>query len=1506
MGITYLAIIIIIITVAIIVGKASITYQSEDVIEKNDQFIIDSENAKDKAAPYLVSLSISNTTYAHICSGTIIHKEWILTAAHCVNDIKKLAGYIIGLPVYAGLTNRSELENAQIRIMDFVFNHKEFNGKKDTDNIALLHVTPAFEFNSSVKQIALPARSENFDGKKSITYSWGLFDPEDSVYVKNLQRSESYVLSEKECKASLPSNAPFTIKHICAHVSVCYGDGGGPMVIEREEGIAELIGIASWGYLPCAYKNYPTIFTAVSNYIGWINDDSCIGTPVTMRVDPNGFFLYWVDQNNEMDILDITTIKDVRTGQYAKKPKDIKLRQIVTLGSQDTLEEKTVTICHGPDFVNNSFVNFCCTKKEIAQHWCDGVMRLAYSLFQLNGSVNTFLKKAHTKLCLQIDKNGKIPVKNIIKLFAQHKDDRKRVEKALENIGLPSGKIETVAASKFTFEEFYNLYKNLTHRNEVEKVFDFLVGNSKRKYMTTDQLVDFLNKTQRDPRLNEILYPYANTQRAKEIIQQYEPNKFNIQKGLLSLDGFLRYLMSEDNPIMAFNKLDLCDDMEQPLSHYFINSSHNTYLTGHQLTGKSSVEIYRQCLLAGCRCVELDFWNGRTEEPVIVHGYTFVPEIFAKDVLEAIAESAFKTSEYPVILSFENHCNPRQQAKIANYCREIFGDMLLDKPIETHPLEPNVDLPPPSLLKRKIIIKNKKKHHHHHHHHKKSENSKQLTSLNSDAANKTTLVSQGLVMDGNGHDGETNHHDVESANNSATPLQQMRQSSKDSTGSSDTESSSDDDSLPVTTLGLSSGNEPPSEKVQKETEAGAEISALVNYVQPIHFSSFENAEKKNRCYEMSSFDEKQATALLKERPIEFVNYNKHQLSRVYPAGTRFDSSNFMPQLFWNAGCQLVALNFQTLDLAMQLNLGIFEYNGRSGYLLKPEFMRRTDRRLDPFAESTVDGIIAGTVSITVLSGQFLCDKRVGTYVEVDMFGLPADTVRKKFRTKIIRDNGINPVYDEEPFVFKKVVLPELASIRIAAYEEGGKLIGHRVLPVIGLCPGFRHLSLRNELGQPLILTSLFLCIVVKDYVPDDLSNFAEALANPIKYQNELEKRDKQLAVLTEDTEPIEEDPASFCGHKRDVRPTVVLSPKHKTSLTAATTNVEATGEHHDSIESAATITSSIQHQHSLDMNVQTAIKQIETTQFDVDILEAEPLEKILEHKLIREKRLKLEKKLESLRKKHDEEKIKIVESQLGSLERNRKQKFAITNKLVKRLSNKSLNCLSFFSSNHRTEVPLCAQGLDNENKDSPASKNQSEKLLTACHEYSQKYREVQEKYFESIYATVEEIMIQSQTNQMKQLKVSLDKVTSEVMHSLQEARRNEVKTLTSVHRDKDELIRMKREVASSVVERGVAERVKLKQAFEKRREDLQREHDVVRASLADHRAKAKHILKKDFESSTCATGNGFLVLFLKSSNSQINNLASGSSNQLSISSARSNDSIGKTSDCEVNLSHIES
>nr|CAD7401563.1 unnamed protein product [Timema poppensis] len=1071
--------------------------------------------------------------------------------------------------------------------------------------------------------------------------------------------------------------------------------------------------------------------------------DSGVGTPVTLRVDKHGFYLHWVDQNKEMDMLDIATIRDARTGKYAKIPKDPKLRQIVTMGSQDTLEEKTVTICHGADFVNLTFANFCCTKREIAQLWTDEILKLAYNLPQLNSSAII-----------------------IVKMFAQNKDDRKKVEKALDISGMPSGKNDSLNLQKFQFEDFFNLYKSMTQRTEVEKIFEEICGSSKRKSMSAAQFVEFLNHTQRDPRLNEILYPYANPTRAKDLISQYEPNKYNSQKGQLSLDGFLRYLMSEDNPIMSPSMFDLSDDMDQPMSHYFINSSHNTYLTGHQLTGKSSVEMYRQCLLAGCRCVELDFWNGRTEEPVIVHGYTFVPDISAK-------------------------------------------------------LEPGNTLPPPNLLKRKIIIKNKKKHHHHHH---------------SKSHSQSSLVPQG--------NGDVLH----------APALQSRQNSKDSAHedveNEDEEESSSGEEVDEDGPDDIKPDKPVPDKVPtaKETEAGAEISALVNYVQPVHFSSFETSEKKNRYYEMSSFDEKQATQLLKERPIEFVNYNKHQLSRVYPAGTRFDSSNFMPQVFWNAGCQLVALNYQTLDLAMQLNLGIFEYNYRCGYLLKPEFMRRKDRRLDPFAESTVDGIIAGTVSVQVISGQFLTDKRAGTYVEVDMYGLPADTVRRKFRTKIVPNNGINPTYNEEPFIFKKVVLPDLASIRLSAYEESGRLIGHRVLPVPGLCPGYRHVSLKTEAGQPLPLATLFLLVVVKDYVPDGLSDLAEALANPIKYQSELEKRAQQLAVFTDDMDTTTS--STECNNKPAASKRLQSCPDLGTSNHHPPT-LSPGGQTHSSLDT--------NHKVEGDNTMPIGGELVSTspgattkcpgnttvagTGTGGEEMSAESLDRFLDSKLVKEKRVELEKKLETLRRKHDKERGRI---QTDSSDKSR-SKFYMSHKLVKRLSNKNMDpplTVAPEASAVCSDMAESGEGT----RHSGLPRSQSERLLVVCKEHVAQERELQEKYHEQVFSTVEKLMRGSQSAQLKTLRALLERETADVMRRLQAARRDEVKALIKVHRDKDELVRVKREVASTMVDRGVHERMRLTQVYERRREELERQHEEVRVAYEEARCKAKAALAKDYDS----------------------------------------------------------
>jgi len=73
--------------------------------------------------------------------------------------------------------------------------------------------------------------------------------------------------------------------------------------------------------------------------------------------------------------------------------------------------------------------------------WCDELLKIANNLLQLNNPIMSFLRKIHSKLCLLTDKQGKIPIKNIIKTYTQNKEDRKRVEKALEAAGIPTGKV---------------------------------------------------------------------------------------------------------------------------------------------------------------------------------------------------------------------------------------------------------------------------------------------------------------------------------------------------------------------------------------------------------------------------------------------------------------------------------------------------------------------------------------------------------------------------------------------------------------------------------------------------------------------------------------------------------------------------------------------------------------------------------------------------------------------------------------------------------------------------------------------------------------------------------------------------------------------------------------------------------------------------------------------------------------------------------------------------------
>ncbi|XP_033961710.1 1-phosphatidylinositol 4,5-bisphosphate phosphodiesterase beta-3 isoform X2 [Pseudochaenichthys georgianus] len=833
-------------------------------------------------------------------------------------------------------------------------------------------------------------------------------------------------------------------------------------------------------------------------FIKW-DEEPNSGPPtlVTLKVDPDGFFLYWTGGSNlEVETLDINTIRDTRTGKYAKLPKDAKLRDVLGFGKGGSVERKLVTVVYGNDLVNISYLNFQAMQEDTAKIWTDELFTLATNILSQNASRNTFLHKAYTKLKLQVNQDGKIPVKNILKMFS----DKKRVETALEQCGLVTNKTEGIKPDDFTWDAFQKFLESLCLRPEIQSIFEES-GSKRKPFISLDQLIEFINHRQRDSRLNEVLYPPLKREQVRQIMEEYETNVSQLERDQISLQAFTRYLGGEENSIVPPERLDIIDDMNQPLSHYFINSSHNTYLTVGQLTGLSSVEMYRQVLLTGCRCIELDCWKGRPqdEEPYITHGFTMTTEIPFKEVIEAIAESAFKTSAYPLILSFENHVDSaKQQAKMAEYCRTIFGDALLIDPLEKYPLDPGQLLPTPQELLGRILIKNKKKHQHHR---PSSSGSIRRRELEEQPSHNN----EGPLTDGEGSQLLTNGEEK-------LAERMVKDSEPRKSLGGEGESEEDEEDEPVTDQKKPNSDEG---TASSEVNATEEMSTLVNYIEPVKFKSFEVANKRRKYFEMSSLVETKGMDILKASPIKFVEYNKNQLSRIYPKGTRVDSSNYMPQLFWNVGCQMVALNFQTLDLPMQLNMGVFEYNGHSGYLLKPEFMRRTDKQFDPFTENIVDGIVANTVKIRVISGQFLTDKKVGVYVEVDIFGLPADT-KRKYRTKTSNGNSLDPVWDDDMFVFNKVVLPTLASLRIAVFEENGKFIGHRILPVSAIRPGYHYINLKSELNQPLILPSLLVYTEAQDYIPNEHQEYAEALTNPIKHISQLHKRETQLAVLIED------------------------------------------------------------------------------------------------------------------------------------------------------------------------------------------------------------------------------------------------------------------------------------------------------------------------------------------------------------------------------------------------------
>ena len=301
---------------------------------------------------------------------------------------------------------------------------------------------------------------------------------------------------------------------------------------------------------------------------------------------------------------------------------------------------------------------------------------------------------------------------------------------------------------------------------------------------------------------------------------------------------------------------------------------------------------------------------------------------------------------------------------MAQYLVDIFGDSLISQPLKTHPIEDNCALPSPNDLKYKILIKNKKLH----------ENpTPKLTNITGPTPIRKTDSVATITSDQSTnictastsptHSSFTNPSTdnvrrkqsvINEIRNGLQSIEFDPQLASDNNRNGvlieeDDNTSDEDEILTPTGNGTETNpNEissvisnselpyPRNSDTLAESKATKAMSDLVHYVVPVRFVTFARAEERNRSYEISSFAEDKAQSLIREYAKEYVAYNQRQLSRIYPRGTRFDSSNYNPYLFWPVGCQMVALNYQTLGKRKKisffpLNLILFRYCNASQF-----------------------------------------------------------------------------------------------------------------------------------------------------------------------------------------------------------------------------------------------------------------------------------------------------------------------------------------------------------------------------------------------------------------------------------------------------------------------------------------------------------------------------------------------------------------------------------------------
>ncbi|KAI0999889.1 1-phosphatidylinositol 4,5-bisphosphate phosphodiesterase 1 [Podosphaera aphanis] len=815
------------------------------------------------------------------------------------------------------------------------------------------------------------------------------------------------------------------------------------------------------------------------------------------------------DKNRPSKSFYIDDIKDIRAGANART-----YRQEFGVPAED--ESKFFSIVYAvPDKSKGrgqKIMHLIASDEHTFELWTTTLDAISKHRQELMASLSSFHEKA-VRQYWRIEMNRKFQDK-------PHSSDDEEIDfvgveslcRSLHINGSSSSlksrfnQADASGSGRLNFAEFQEFVKLMKRREDVRTLIYRKIASERG--ITMEGFLKFLKDVQGEDvetdraHWENVFVKFVRRSKSKEQAQQDAAEGGTLYMSDSALSNFL---ISTFNVPMHAQPAKYT--LDRPLNEYFISSSHNTYLLGRQVAGQSSIEAYISVLNRGCRCVEIDCWNG-SEGPVVMHGRTLTSQVSFADVMSTVSKYAFVKSPFPLCISLEVHCNPQQQQMMADIIKETCGEKLV-----TSPLDPNLEqLPSPSQLLHRIIIKVKKP---------RTFDDVPLienrrigrnrgNSLNSPHVQPTQLdnstISAGLLP-------PSNFQRI----NLITNQGQLRYPSNDAHDS--LSSTSDSEGL---TEDIARARE--SSRTNKTSNIIKALGELGVYTRGIPNLGFDHPETKTYNHIFSfmenTFDRSNKT---QEDKHAIIQHNIHYMMRVYPNGWRVASTNFDPLKYWRRGVQMVALNWQTFDLGMQINEAMFASGTDcSGYVLKPSELREVSSN-PCVTEASSDGRIKRerknvAFSINVISAQQLMrpktlapSRSVDPYVEVEVYhaddkskenkgvvgagGLDASSkdgfsslgVPHRRRTQIITENGFNPMFNKKFHFSLTTKYPELIFIRwTVRYSPDGNNYNEKSPPLAiftaklnSLKQGYRTLPLFDSNGDQFLFSSLFCYIKIE-------------------------------------------------------------------------------------------------------------------------------------------------------------------------------------------------------------------------------------------------------------------------------------------------------------------------------------------------------------------------------------------------------------------------------------------